>query len=88
MEPIKPTHRLVKRLVPAVAMWALGKALDSRPVRKRLERIDQRVFKARISAKQRAKRKAKNARTNAAWLAAGAAAFIGGISMMAKATRK
>jgi len=47
MEPIKPTHALVKRLVPAVAVWAIGKALDSQRVKKRLQKVDESVYKKR-----------------------------------------
>ena len=63
MKPIKPTHALVKRLVPAVAVWAIGKALDSQRVRKRLQKVDESVYKKRRLA-------VHNARNNVPWLAA------------------
>ena len=81
MEPIKPTHALVKRLVPAVAVWAIGKALDSQRVRKRLQKVDESVYKKRRLA-------VHNARNNVPWLAAGAAACAIGIGMIAKATKR
>ena len=81
MKPIKPTHALVKRLVPAVAVWAIGKALDSGPVKTRLNHVDQRVYKKRMQA-------VRNARSNSHWLAAGAAACVVGLGMIAKATKR
>jgi len=81
MEPIKPTHALVKRLVPAVAVWAIGKALDSQRVRKRLQKVDESVYKKRRLA-------VHNARNNVPWLAAGAAACAIGIGMIARATKR
>lgn len=81
MKPIKPTHALVKRLVPAVAVWAIGKALDSKRVKKRLSKVDERVYRKRVAA-------VKNARSNSHWLAAGAAACVVGLGMIAKATKR
>ena len=81
MKPIKPTHALVKRLVPAVAVWAIGKALDSQRVKKRLQKVDESVYKKRRLA-------VHNARNNVPWLAAGAAACAIGIGMIAKATKR
>ena len=81
MKPIKPTHALVKRLVPAVAVWAIGKALDSQRVKKRLQKVDESVYKKRRLA-------VHNARNNVPWLAAGAAACAIGIGMIARATKR
>jgi hypothetical protein len=81
MKPIKPTHALVKRLVPAVAVWAIGKALDSQPMKKRMQKVDEKFYKKRVAA-------VHNARNNKRWLAAGAAACAIGIGMIAKATKR
>jgi len=81
MKPIKPTHALVKRLVPAVAVWAIGKALDSQRVKKRLQKVDESVYKKQRLA-------VHNARNNVHWLAAGAAACAIGIGMIARATKR
>lgn len=81
MKPIKPTHALVKRLVPAVAVWAIGKALDSQPVKQRLQKVDEKVYKKRVIATH-------NARSNSHWLAAGAAACAIGLGMIARATKR
>ena len=81
MAPLKPTHALVKRLVPAVAVWAIGKALDAKPVKQRLSKMDEKVYKKRVIAMN-------NARQNSVWLAAGAAACAIGLGMIAKATKR
>jgi hypothetical protein len=71
----------VKRLVPAVAVWAIGKALDAQPVKKKLQKVDEKVYRKRVIA-------VNNARNNSAWLAAGAAACAIGLGMIAKATKR
>lgn len=81
MEPMKPTHALVKRLVPAVAVWAIGKVLDAKPVKARMHRVDQKVYRKRVIAMD-------NARRNRGWLAAGAAACAIGLGMIARATKR
>ena len=81
MKPIKPTHTLVKRLVPAVAVWAIGKALDSPRVKKRLQKVDESLYEKRMAV-------VHNARNNVPWLAAGAAACAIGLGMIAKATKR
>ena len=75
------THALVKRLVPAVAVWAIGKALDTPRVKRRLQKVDEKVYKKRVIALD-------NVRSNKRWLAAGAAACAIGLGMIAKATKR
>jgi hypothetical protein len=81
MKPLKPTHTLVKRLAPAVAVWAIGKAIDSPQVKSRLARIDDNVNRRRT-------RVLRNARSNRGWLAAGAFTVIAGLGMMARAAKR
>lgn len=78
---VTKTHALVKRLVPAVAVWAIGKALDTPHVKKKLQKVDEAVYKKRVIA-------TNNARSNTRWLAAGAAACVLGIGMIAKAAKR
>ncbi|HEV2720416.1 MAG TPA: hypothetical protein VG323_10400 [Thermoanaerobaculia bacterium] len=78
---VTKTHALVKRLVPAVAVWAIGRALDQPGVKKRLQKVDERVYKKRVIATD-------NARQNKAWLAAGAAACVIGLGMIARAVKR
>jgi len=81
MKPLRPTHTLIKRLVPAIAVWAVGKVLETPKVKARLQKVDQRVFDAR-------KRATRRASGNSGWMAAGATAIAVGIGLMAKASRK
>ena len=80
MESMK-THALVKRLAPVVAVWAIGKALDQPRVKKRLQKVDERVYQRGVIV-------AHNARGNKAWLAAGAAACAIGLGMIVKAAKR
>ena len=75
------THALVKRLVPAVAVWAIGKALDTPRVKKKLQKVDKKVYEKRVIALD-------NASRNTRWLAAGAAACVLGLGMIAKAAKR
>ena len=75
------THALVKRLVPAVAVWAIGKALDTPSVKRKMKKVDEAVYKKRVIA-------TNNARSNTRWLAAGAAACVLGLGMIAKAAKR
>lgn len=80
MNPTK-THALVKRLVPAVAVWAIGKALDTPRVKKRLQKVDERINERRVIA-------ASNARGHKAWLAAGTAVCAIGLGMIVRAAKR
>jgi len=68
-------------MFPALAVWAVSRALELPRVKSRVAAIDDRAFALR-------KRAVRNARHNKAWLAAGATAFALGIGLMAKAARK
>ena len=81
MKPIRPTHTLIKRLVPALAVWAVGKVLESPRVKSRLQKVDERVFETR-------KRATKHAKRNGPVLAAGAAAVAVGLGLIATAAKK
>jgi len=81
MKPMRPTHTLIKRMVPALAVWAVGKVLEMPRVRARLQKVDERLFEQR-------KRATKRATKNGPWMAAGATAVAVGLGLMAKAARK
>lgn len=81
MKAIRPTHTLIKRMVPALAVWAVGKVLETPRVKARLERIDDQVFRTR-------KRAERKARSHKPLFAAGAAAIAIGVGLMATAAKK
>ena len=68
-------------MVPALAVWAVGKMLESPRVKARLAIVDDRLFLARHRA-------VKKATKHRAWLAAGATACAVGIGMLATAAKK
>ena len=78
---VTKTHVLVKRLAPAVAAWAIGKALDTPRVKKRFQKVDEKIHEKRVIALD-------HVRGNKRWLAAGAAACAIGLGMIAKAAKR
>ena len=81
------THHLIKRLIPPLAVWALGRALETPKVRRALHNVDSRTYLTKRNAMRSVRRAGRNAASNPAWLAAGAAAIAVGIGLMAKAAR-
>jgi hypothetical protein len=75
------SHTMLKRVVAPLTVWAVTKALEAPRVRKAMSDVDRRFHKKRKAA-------GKNAMKNRVWLAAGIAALLTGVGMMAKATQK
>jgi len=75
-----PTHQLLNQIIPPLAVWAVGKLVQTPKVRDKVQDVDH-------SAMRSMKRMRKNAASQPAWLAAGAGAIAIGIVLMAKATR-
>jgi hypothetical protein len=82
-----PTHQTLKRLIPPLTVWAIGKILETPNVKGRMTELDGIAYKKRHNAARSIKRSVKNAKSNSSWLAAGAAAIVVGIGLMTKATR-
>ena len=79
---MKPrSHDVIQRMIPPLAVWAVGKMLEVPRVQSALDNVDKKFYAGKRSAK-------RNAQNNRAWLAAGAAAVVLGISIMARATKK
>ena len=74
------TATFIKRLIPAVTVWAVGKVLETPRVQQKIVRIDKNVHRKRHRA-------LRNAKKNAGWLAAGAAMMLIGAGLMARSTR-
>lgn len=79
MEQFKTTT-FIKRLIPAVTVWAVGKVLENPRVKQKVAVIDKNVHRKRRSV-------LRNAKQNRRWLAAGAAVMLIGAGLMAKSTR-
>ncbi len=75
------SHALIKRMIPPIAMWAVGKVLDTPPVQKGLKDLDQNFHRTKRTA-------ARNAARNKGLLTAGAAAVAIGLGLMAAATKR
>jgi len=88
MDIKSPTHKTLTRLIPPLTIWAIGKILDMPSVKGSVMEMDGRAYKQRHAAARSLKRSVKNAKSNSSWLAAGAAAIVVGLGLMAKATRK
>ena len=77
MENHRTTKALLKQVIPAVAAWAIGKALEYPEVKQRIAHVDRKVHRA-----------GRNAKRHPALLAAGAAAMLIGAGLMARSTRR
>jgi len=81
------SHQAIKHLIPPLAAWVVGKLLDAPKVKGALEEVDSRAYVRKRETMRSVRRLSRNAASNRAWLAAGAAAIVVGIGLMAKATR-
>lgn len=81
------SHQVIKRLIPVVAVWAVGKVLATDRVQGALQEVDARAYVKKREAARAMRRAGRNAVSKPAWLAAGAAAIAVGIGLMAKAMR-
>ena len=80
------SQQILFRLVPPLAVWALGKFLDTPNVKGALQEVDSHAFIQKRRALRSTRRFARNATQNRGWLAAGAAAIALGIGFIAKAS--
>ena len=83
----KNTEKLIKRLIPFVALWGVTKVLERPNVRGAIAEVDSHAYIKQRKVGRSIKRAGRNAASNPAWLAAGAAAIAVGIGLMAKAVR-
>ncbi|MDQ6799599.1 MAG: hypothetical protein M3041_02045 [Acidobacteriota bacterium] len=79
--------KVIRRIVPLLAMWSLNRFLDTPKVKSALQEVDSRSYINKRKAARSVRRAGRNAASNPAWLAAGAAAIAVGIGLMAKAAR-
>ncbi len=81
------THRVINRLIPVLALWGVSRVLQTPTVKGALHEVDAHAYIQKRKAMRSVKRAGRNAVSNPAWLAAGAAAIVVGLGLMAKATR-
>ena len=76
------SHEVIQQIIPPLAVWALEKVLEAPRVQKKLQEVDRKFYAKKRAAGRHA------THNNRAWLAAGAAAFVLGLGLMARATKK
>jgi len=82
------SHAMLKRVIAPVVVWAITKVLDTPNVKKTMGRVDDGFYKQRKKAERAVVRASTNAMNNRIWLAAGVAAIVTGVSLLAKSTRR
>ena len=83
-----PTRTTMMRLVPPLAVWAIGRILELPSVKGKVMEIDGRANKEKYDLGRSLKRGIRNAKSNLPWLAAGAAAIVAGVGLLAMSTRE
>ena len=81
------SHQVIKRLIPPLAVWALGKLLETPKMQGALEEVDSRAHIQKRNAARAVRRAGKNAARNPGWVVVGVAAIVVGIGMLTKAAR-
>ena len=81
------THTVIKRLIPPLAVWAIGKVLETPKMQGALEEVDSRAYVQKRNAARAVRKAGKNVASQPAWFVAGLAAVAIGIGLLAKATR-
>jgi hypothetical protein len=85
MKVKSPTRTTMTRLIPPLAVWAIGRILDLPSVKGSVLQLDGETYKRRHDIVHSFKKGLRNARSIASWAAAGAAAMAIGIGLVAKA---
>ena len=81
------SHQLIKRLIPPLVVWGLGKLLETPQMRGALEDADSRAYVHRRNAARAVRRAGKNAARNPVLVLVGVTAIVVGIGLLTKATR-
>ena len=82
------SHSMLKRIVAPLTVWAVTKALETPKMKSTMADVDRKFHKKRKQAGRSLLRASENAMNNRIWLAAGVAAIVTGVSLMARATRR
>jgi hypothetical protein len=81
------SHTMLKRIVAPLTVWAVTKVLESPDVRSAMADVDRNFHKKRRKVGRSVLRAGANAMNNRVWLAAGVAAIVTGVGLMAKASK-
>jgi len=80
------SHTMLKRIVAPLTVWAVTKVLEAPRVKDAMGEVDRKFHKRRKEVGRSLVRASSNAMRQRVWLAAGVAAIVTGVGMMAKAT--
>jgi len=83
-----PTRTTMMRLLPPLTVWAIGRILELPSVKGKVMEIDGKANKQQYDFGQSLKRGIRNAKSNIPWVAAGAAAIVAGVGLLAMAARE
>ena len=83
-----PTRTTMMRLIPPLTVWAIGRILEMPGVKGKVMEIDGRANKKKYDLGRSLKRGIRNAKSNVPWLAAGAAAIVAGVGLLAMSARE
>jgi len=72
---------IIQRIVPPLAVWAVGALVERPRVRYAVDRLDRKLEKGQ-------RRIVRNAAANRVWIVVGVAAIAGGIGLIAMASTK
>jgi hypothetical protein len=86
MDVKSPTRTTMMRLVPPLAVWAIGRILEIPSVKGNVMVVDGLANKQKYDLGRSLQRAVKNAKSNIPLLAAGAAAIVIGVGLMARAS--
>jgi hypothetical protein len=82
------SHSMLKRIVAPLTVWAVTKLLEAPKVKGAMADVDRKFHKQSRKAGRAVARVSANAMSNRLWLAAGVAAIVTGVGLMAKAGRR
>ena len=81
------SHQVIKRLIPPLVVWGLGKLLETPRMRDALEEADSRAYVHKRNAARAVRRAGRNAARNPVLVVVGVTAIVIGIGLLTKATR-
>ena len=79
---------VIQSLVPPLTVWAIEALLETRRVKRAVNRVDEQIERTKRRAERSIARVSRNAVSNRLWLAAGVAVIATGIGLMATAATK
>ncbi|HEX7676844.1 MAG TPA: hypothetical protein VF713_01885 [Thermoanaerobaculia bacterium] len=83
-----PTRAAVMWLVPTLTVWAIGRILEMPSLKGRVMEIDGRANKQKYDLERSLKRGIRNAKSHIPLVAAGVAAIVVGVGLMAVSARE